>query len=134
MLAGILVVLLFLGTVDAGYAADLTFKAGLWEITVTPEKSEVPMQPFKLTLCLTKENVLPYPPSGFQDCKITRMEVHGSRVVWEWACDSEEGPAFVGGEMLFEGERLTGFLKIREEDLEVVQKLSGRWLRKCQKP
>ncbi len=136
MPAIVLGLLLVLGTGVGGQAADLNFKEGLWELTLVMEMPgmPMPMPPQTFTHCLTRDNSLPTPPEGFQECKVSKMEVKGSRIIWEWACDTGEGPAAVGGEMEYQGDRLIGFLRVRQEDMEVVQKLSGKWLRECGAP
>lgn len=133
----VIMVVLFLGLTSAGgHAADVNLKEGLWELTLVMEMPGMPiaMPPQKFTQCLTQDNSLPTPPEGFRECRVSRMEVQGSRVFWEWVCDTGEGPATVGGEMNYQGDKMTGVLKVRQEEMEVVQKLSGRWLRECGTP
>lgn len=136
MLTAIVVALLLGLTSAGGQAAEPNFKEGLWELTLVMEMPGMPMAmpPQKFTQCLTRDGALPTPPEGFQECRVSRMEVQGSKVVWEWVCDTGEGPATVGGEMHYQGDKMTGVLKVRQEEMEVVQKLSGRWLRECGTP
>lgn len=136
MLAIMVGLLLVLGMGVGGHAADLNFKEDLWELTLIMEMPGIPiaLPPQTFTQCLTRDRSLPTPSEGFRECQVSRMEVQDSRVTWEWVCDTGEGPAAVGGEMEYQGDRLSGLLRVRQEDMEVVQKLSGTWLRECGTP
>lgn len=131
MLTVILALFLAAWSVGPAHATDLDLKEGLWEITLTLEMPRAPMPPQKFTQCLTRENAIPRPPQEMHDCSPRKIQVQGNKVVWEWDCRTGEGPVSLAGEIVYQGEKMNGWLKVRQGGLEVKQRLSGVWLDKC---
>jgi len=124
---------LFLAAALAGgaRAGDFTFKEGLWEITVTLQMPGMSLPPQKFTHCLTHTQAVPHKPEDAEDCKFTKQEARGNRMIWALECHLEGRPAYLEGEVEYQGERLTGRVRIRDESEEMTQHLSGRWLGEC---
>jgi hypothetical protein len=115
--------------------AGPNMKEGLWEVTVTMDIPGVSMQmpPQKHTQCLTKDNMVPQrgPVEACQECEIIKTEIKGDTVSWVVECKEPEGTVRGNGEVTYRGDTFDGVMEIRQGNTVMKQKLSGRWIGKC---
>jgi hypothetical protein len=128
----LVVVSLFLlsGTALAG---GPNMKEGLWEVTVKMEMAGMPMQmpAQKFTQCLKKEDMVPQQKDPSQQCKMTNIDVKGDTVTWVIECKGPEGPMRGNGRVTYKGDTFDGFLNVKQADMEVTQRMSGKLIGPC---
>ncbi len=106
-------------------------KEGLWEITMTMEipGMSVKMPARTWTQCLTKKNCIPQ--ENDKDCKVIKSEVKGDVFTWEIECKTREGTTTGQGRTVYKGNTFEGVIKVKQEDMELTQKLKGKWIGNC---
>jgi hypothetical protein len=107
---------------------------GLWEITIKMEMPGMPMSmpPMTYTQCITNENMVPSgSPQQAEECKITNTKVEGNTVTWVMECDSPEGKARSTGKITYSGDTFKGTIKMKMQDMETIQYLSGKRIGDC---
>ncbi len=106
-------------------------KEGLWEITMTMEIPGMPMKmpPRTWTQCMTKKNCVPQEDD--KGCKVIKSEVKGDVFTWVIECKNREGTTTGSGRTVYKGDTFDGVIKVKQADMEITQKLKGRWIGKC---
>lgn len=113
--------------------AGPNMKEGLWQITVTMDMPGMPMQmpPQTFTHCLTKKDMIPQKEEPNQDCKIIKYDVKGDTVTWVVECKDPEGTTVGNGKATYKGTTFDGVVKVKAVDMEITQKLNGKWIGQC---
>ncbi len=109
-------------------------KEGKWEITVTMEsKGQMPFQlpPQTFTQCITKEKAIPQEAQAGTGCQIVKNEIKGDTVSWVIECKSPEGTIISDGTVTYKGDNFDGTVKIKHPNMEIVQKMTGKWIGEC---
>ena len=121
--------IIFSGSVVAG----VNMKEGLWEITTQMEMPGMPMQlpPQVRNKCITKKDMVPQKTEPDQDCKWLKKDIKGDTVTWKALCQTDEGPVEFNGKVTYKGETFDGVLIMKQSDMEITNKMSGRWIGKC---
>ncbi len=129
----ILFILLVVLTQGAAQAVEM--KEGLWEVQSSIEVKDMPykMPPQTYKTCITKKDMIPQQADqkDNQNCKITKKEIKGNTVSWTMECKTEEGKLISSGTITYRGSSFDGYVKIKDSDNEVIQKIKGKWLGKC---
>jgi hypothetical protein len=110
-------------------------KEGMWEITIRMEVPGMPVQmsPQTYTQCLTKKEAVPQREEPSQACKIVKQDIKGDTVSWVVECHTGEGITVSDGRIAYKGDTMEGVIKMKQKGMEVTQRLSGRWIGKCEK-
>jgi Protein of unknown function (DUF3617) len=110
-------------------------KEGLWEITMQMEVPGMPVQmsPQTYTQCLTQKEAVPQREAPDQNCKIAKQDITGDTVSWRVECKTSEGTAVSDGRITYKGDTFAGVITMKQKGMEVTQRLSGRWIGKCEK-
>lgn len=113
--------------------SEPNMKDGLWEITT---KVEIPGMPMEMpamthTQCITKENAVPDSSQPDQECKIIESHVNGDTVTWQMKCETPDGNAEATGEIVYSGDTFKGVIKMNMQDMEMLQKLTGKRIGDC---
>lgn len=113
-------------------------KEGLWEITISMEIPDMPMQmPSQTyTQCITKKNIVPQREETNQECKTIKHDVKGDTVSWIIECKTSEGTTVSNGNVTYKGDMFDGIVKVsilggKGGDMEMTQKMSGKWIGQC---
>jgi len=132
-ISGLLMILVLL-VCFACAPAGPNMKEGQWEITTKMEMPGMPMQipPQTRNQCLTKKDVVPQKVEPGQDCKMVTKKIKGDTVTWVMECETSEGPTVLDGHVTYKGEIFEGVIKMKQGGKEITQKLSGRWIGKCE--
>ena len=116
-------------------AADPNVKEGLWEITA---KMELPGMPMTMpavtkTECLSKDKLIPKTGKveNCQECKISNVDIQGDTVKWHEECYSPEGKVIADGEIVYNGDSYSGVIKIKQGDMNIINKISGKYIGPC---
>ena len=131
--AGWLAVVLFSVLLSGDIWAAADIKVGKWEITT---KMEIPGMPAQMssrtyTHCLTEENMVPQQEEPGKECKMVNSQVNGNTIIWQMTCQTPEGPSVLDGTVTYNGDSMTGVIKIRQVGINMTQRMSGRWLGPC---
>jgi hypothetical protein len=112
-------------------------KEGLWEITMRMEVPGMPVQmsPQTYTQCLTQKEAVPQPRQGEPDqgCTIVNKDIKGDTVSWRVECKTGEGTALSDGRITYKGDTFEGVIQMTQGSMKATQRLSGRWIGKCEK-
>lgn len=113
----------------------LDMKEGFWELTVQMEMPGMPMKmpPQTHKFCLTKDNNVPQSKEPGQECKMLKHSVRGDTVSWVMECRVDKDKVISEGNITYRGNSMTGVVKVKMPDMEMTQKMSGRWLGACPK-
>jgi len=109
-------------------------KEGLWEITMLMEVPGMPVQmsPQTYTQCLTQKEAVPQREEPSQGCKIVKQDIKGDTVSWVVECKTSEGTAVSDGRITYKGDTFEGVIQMTQGDMKATQRLSGRWIGKCE--
>jgi hypothetical protein len=120
---------------SCGVQKGPNMKEGLWEITIRMEVPGMPVQmpPQTYTQCLTQKEAVPQQKAPDQNCKITKQDIKGDTVSWVVECNTSEGTAVSDGRLTYKGDTFEGIITMKQRGMEVTQRLSGRWIGKCEK-
>ena len=129
---------IFLLTVFVGFLTPVHAgaKTGMWEIVMTVNMANLPIQipPQTIRQCLTKENMIPQTQSA-EGCVVTSKGLKGSRVDWTLKCQTAQGPATGAGHMVFKGVTMSGkttiVIQVEGEKLTTTTLLKGRRVGDC---
>ncbi len=88
------------------------------------------------TQCITKKNVVPQKVETNQECKTVKHDVRGDTVTWIIECKTPDGTAVSNGSVTYKGETFDGIVKVsmlggRGGDVEMTQKMLGKWIGQC---
>ena len=110
-------------------------KEGLWYITVKMDVPGMPVQipPKTYTQCLTQKEAVPKPKEANNNCEIVKQDVKGETVSWKVECKTKEGTAVSDGTITYKGDTMEGVITMKQGDMKATQRLSGRWIGKCNK-
>jgi len=109
-------------------------KQGLWEVTIRMEVPGMPVQmsPQTYTQCLTQKEAVPQREEPDQGCKIVKQDIKGDTVSWVVECKTNEGTAVSDGRITYKGDTFEGVIQMTQGDMKAIQRLSGRWIGKCE--
>ena len=109
-------------------------KEGLWEVTIRMEVPGMPVQmpPQTYTQCLTQKEAVPKREEPNQNCKIVKQDIKGDTVSWVVECETREGTAVSDGSITYKGDTMEGIITMKQGDMKATQRLSGRWIGKCE--
>ena len=126
-------VFVVVGVCSGSVFADINMKEGLWEITTQMEMPGMPMQlpPQIRNKCITKKDMVPQKTEPDQNCKWLKKDIKGDTVVWKAVCQTDEGPVEFNGKVTYKGKTFDGVLIMKQSDMEITNKMSGRWIGKC---
>jgi len=110
-------------------------KEGMWEITMRMEVPGMPVQmsPQTYTQCLTQKEAVPQSEEPNQNCKIVKQDIKGDTVSWRVECKTNEGTTVSDGSITYKGDTMEGIITMTQGDMKATQRLSGRWIGKCEK-
>jgi hypothetical protein len=125
------VISLFLFSCSAQKGPNM--KEGMWEVTIRMEVPGMPVQmsPQTYTQCLTKREALPQRRESDQNCKIVKQDIKGDTVSWVVECKTSEGTAVSDGRLTYKGDTFEGVIQMTQGSMKATQRLSGRWIGKC---
>lgn len=115
-------------------------KPGRWQIKMEMEIPGMPvkMPPITHEICLTEEDmqnpdkaVPGNDPKKKTDCKVNDYKVDGNTVSWTIECPKQETKGV--GQVTYDGDSYSGWLKMTVRDQEMKTKYSGKWLGTCEK-
>jgi len=110
-------------------------KEGLWEMTVKMELPSISMMlpPVVKTECLSKDKLIPKTGKveNCQECKISNVDIQGNTVKWHEECDSPEGKVIVDGEIVYNGDSYSGVIKIKQGNMDIINRISGKRIGPC---
>ncbi len=131
ILVFVMAMLLFSCTAQKGP----NMKEGMWEITMRMEVPGMPVQmsPRTYTQCLTSKEAVPQQGEPNQGCKIIKQDIKGDTVTWAVECKTSEGTAVSDGRITYKGDTFEGVINMTQKDMKATQRLSGRWIGKCEK-
>jgi hypothetical protein len=112
-------------------------KPGKWRVTAEMEMPGMPMKmpPITTEVCLTADDVkdpqktVPNDPKN--PCKFGDYKVDGNKVSWTVDCPKQNMTG--NGEITFDAESYTGWMKLKVGDQEMSQKYTGKWMGACEK-
>jgi hypothetical protein len=110
-------------------------KEGLWDITVKMDVPGMSVQipPKTYTQCLTPKEAVPKPKEENNKCEIVKQDIKGDTVSWSVECKTKEGTAVSDGTITYKGDTMEGVITMKQGDMKATQRLSGRWIGKCNK-
>jgi hypothetical protein len=131
----ILVFVTFIFLVSCSAQKGPNMKEGLWEITVRMEAPGMPVQmpPQTFTQCMNPKEAVPQPGESAQECKIVKQDIKGDTVSWVVECKTNEGTAVSDGKITYNGGTFEGIIQMTQGNMKATQRLSGRWVGKCEK-
>lgn len=108
-------------------------KEGLWEITSQIEVPGMPMDMPAQTFrhCITKKDTVPYKAETGEECKMVRYDQMGNTVTWTMECKTKEGIVITKGKITYRGDFFDGIVKVKQGDMEMTQKMRGKWIGQC---
>ena len=133
--AGWLAALMILAAAPPLHALD--FKDGRWRIVIETETRGMAVKippKYQYEHCLTKKDFKPDLAPLHASCRTTDTATDDDEITWKFACRERGANVHGHGKLKFSGTRFTGTLNTISEHpkpLEVVQKLTGRYLREC---
>jgi len=68
-----------------------------------------------------------------QNCKMIKNEVRGDTVSWVMECVDRGEKIVSGGTITYKGDSMSGVIKVKTSDMQMTQKMSGRWVGNCPK-
>jgi len=133
----VFVVLMGMMTAGAG-EADIDMKEGKWEITAKMEMPGMPMQMPAVTTvqCLSGENKVPKIKQTGEEgqCRITHSQMRGKTYIWDVECTAGGRKMSSHGEITYEGETFSGFVRIVQDGMTMTNRMQGRWIGPCNTP
>lgn len=128
----LLLVLPLLLTIAPIHAQALDIKSGMWEWTTT---MDMPGMPFKMPptvhrSCISEDDLIPKNPESEQGCKMTENTMTDNGVHWVVKCSGKSRGVSVG-DMTYSGETARGTVKVSAQGMDMVSKVSGRRIGKC---
>jgi len=141
---GLLLTVVLASTLSAASRAADEIKAGKWEFTTQmqlpgPAQSPPGVQasaggnaPMTRTACIDAAN--PIPAEG--QCKLDRVDRHGSVVTWAMTCNSPRGPILSAGSGRYAGDAMEATLTARVpgpngQPVDTPGHITGRYLAPC---
>jgi hypothetical protein len=141
---GLLLTVVLASTLSAASRAADEIKAGKWEFTTQmqlpgPAQSPRGVQasaggnaPMTRTACIDAAN--PIPAEG--QCKLDRVDRHGSVVTWAMTCNSPRGPILSAGSGRYAGDTMEATLTARVpgpngQPVDTPGHITGRYLAPC---
>jgi hypothetical protein len=118
-------------------AQALDFKDGRWRVVIETETRGMAVKippKYQYEHCLTKKDFKPDLAPLHASCRTTETETDDDEITWKFACRERGANVHGHGQLKFSGTRFTGALNTVSEHpqrIEVVQKLSGRYLGEC---
>jgi hypothetical protein len=123
--------------IAAAPAAALDFKDGRWRVIIETETRgmavKVPPK-YQYEHCLTKKDFKTDLAPLHASCRTTDTVTDEEQVTWKFACRESKSIVHGHGKLKFSGSRFEGTLTTISEHpqrLEVLQKLTGRYLGAC---
>jgi hypothetical protein len=123
-----------------GFAGDkVNMKPGKWEITSAVQMPGMPAgmpgMSVTQTQCLKNDEPVPQDsdPVTQGDCETQDIRIEGDTVSWKMVCDSDEGKITSIGRITYRGATFEGEFKtkIPGQDMEITNKMTGRWIGPC---
>jgi hypothetical protein len=141
---GILLTIVLASTSSVPSPAADEIKAGKWEFTTQmqlPGAAQSPPgvqastggnAPMTRTACIDAAN--PIPAEG--QCKLDRVDRHGSVVTWAMTCNSPRGPILSAGSGRYAGDTMEATLTARVpgpngQPVDTLGRITGRYLGPC---
>jgi hypothetical protein len=122
----------------AAWALDA--KEGDWEIAMTTTMQgmpfQMPPQSYKMTQCVTKDDMAPVDKSK-KDCVIKEQKIVGNTFYWKVTCEDASGRMDGDGKILYAGTTYNGTINMKMTDkrnpgtMTMLTKLNGRYLGPC---
>jgi hypothetical protein len=116
----------------------LDFKDGRWRVVIETETHGMAVKippKYEYEHCLTQRDFNPDLTPLHAACRTTDTVTDGNEITWKFACRERGANVHGHGKLVFSGSRFRGTLSTISEypqQFEVIQKLSGRYLRACQ--
>ncbi len=116
----------------------LDFKDGRWRVVIETETRGMALKippKYEYEHCLTQKDFKPDLTPLHAACRTTDTVTDGNEITWKFACRERGANVHGHGKLVFSGSRFRGTLSTISEypqPFEVIQKLSGRYLRACQ--
>ena len=135
MIFAIFTILFFVVFFSCSSSAGPNMKEGLWEITVQMEMPGMPMKmpPQTTRVCLTKKDNVPQEKEKPQDCKMVKHNVKGDTVNWTMECIDRGSKIVSDGSITYKGDSMSGIINVKAPDMQITQKMSGKWVGNCPK-
>jgi hypothetical protein len=122
----------------AGASAEI--KDGLWEITTKVEMKGIPAQMPATTVkqCITKSNPVPQSDAKNYECKTKDHSVSGNTVTYIVECTGKNSAMLTIGETTYKGNTFDGTstttVKTKgQPDMQINNKISGKYIGPCKK-
>lgn len=120
----------------AALAADPNpVKPGKWQWTMQMEIPGMPfkMPPVKFTHCVTEEDAKSAIPQDQKnkDCKLIDHKIDGNTITWTVECPKQKMKG--EGEITYDGDSMTGVMKMDADGQEMTTKYTGKYLGACDK-
>lgn len=130
------VLVVVLAAVPAG-AAENPQKPGKWQIKIEMEIPGMPMKlpPVSMNVCLTEDDLkdpqkaVPNDPKS--QCNVGDYEIDGKTVTWTVDCPKQNMKG--NGQITFDDDAYSGWMKMTVGEQEMKTKYSGKWLGECTK-
>jgi hypothetical protein len=110
-------------------------KEGLWKITTRMEVPGMPVQMAHQTYsqCLTQKEVVPQPEESAEEFKIVKQDIKDDTASWVVECKTNKGTAVSDEKITYKGDTFAGVIQMTQGNMKATQRLSGRWMGKCEK-
>jgi hypothetical protein len=115
----------------------LDFEDGRWRVVIETNASGMAVKippKYQYEHCLTQRDFKTDLAPLHAACRTTDTVTDGDEITWKFACRQSGANVYGHGKLTFSGRRFQGTLSTVSEypqRFEVVQKLSGRYLRAC---
>lgn len=115
----------------------LDFKDGHWRVVIETETRGMAVNippKYQYERCLAQKDLKPDLTPLHASCRTTDTVTDGDEITWKFACRERGANVHGHGRLKFSGTRFQGTLSTISEypqRLEVIQKLSGRYLGAC---
>ena len=115
-------------------------KDGLWEITTRAEIKGMPgqMPPSTVRHCLKKNDPVPKAKDKSTDCKMKDQKISGDTVTYAMECKGKNSVVLTSGTMTYKGNTFAGasttnITSKRQPQMQVNNKISGKYIGPCAK-
>lgn len=101
---------------------------GLWEMTMSMQMEGMEQgagsHVFKVSKCMTKDDMIPQEKEKNKDCKMLSQKVSGDTVSWAMRCVDEKGAVMESdGKVTYTGTKMDGTMNMTVQETSKGQKM-----------